>query len=181
MPLRLSYRASSNIGQLLGNYGRLVSALLRFFVLRIGTLNQGVRTAEHFFQALVAESTNRLARTVPVRTGLLRRHVDARRLGGFSVAIYSDAKNQNNREYAQWVRRYDRALASLTRSVTGQVARQTFRFIDYGIVGGDGNYVITRRPVLIGAVRFIGVDRTGTRMILSFRVPLNVFRNMGLL
>lgn len=172
---------SSNIDDVVSNLERLTTVLLRLFTLRIGTLNQGVRTAERFFDALVISSTHRLARTVPVKTGLMRRRVDSRRFGGFAVAIYSDAKNQNDREYAQWVKGYDRALTALTRSVVGQVSRRAFRFVDYGVAGRQGAYVITRRPVLIGAARFIGAGRIGTRLILQFRVPLNVFRNRGLL
>ena len=125
--------------------------------------------ARRYFEDVAKTAERHLRQTVPVRTGLMRRRVDGRgRLP--RVAIYSDAKNRRNKEYAQYVRRYHIALQDTEKRVVDIVRGIRLRHSVYERV--RGGTAIRRRTVYTSGRRFIVLSVQGTRLMLRYRTPL---------
>ena len=130
------------------------------------------RQAKQLFERIVEDMAEHLRANVPVRTGLMKRRTDARgdnRGDRRQVDIYSDAMNNQGREYAQYVARYDRALTSTVSRAWQRINRAVIRLHIYTIRPGG---IIQRRTVFVDGSRFMDAKKEGTRLVLSFRSPL---------
>lgn len=117
--------------------------------------------AARLMAEIANESGRRLRDTVPVRTGLMRRRVDAR--GQLTqIDIYSDARNKSGKEYAQYVRRYDLALRRVVSYAVRRVSSERIRSVSYTFFGA-------RRVRYERASDYISARRNGTRLELRLR------------
>lgn len=124
------------------------------------------------FDSVVDNAERELSDRVPVRTGLMRRRVDARGLaiGGIrSIDLRSDARNKKGREYAKYVDRYNRALSHTLVSAESAISSAFVRFSEYRISFVFG---FVRSSVRIAkASRFMSVHKSGTRLIFELQSP----------
>lgn len=141
---------------------RFVSGLRTTFEIRGSVIVQpAIVDAARLMAEIANESERRLRDMVPVRTGLMRRRVDAR--GALSqIEIYSDAMNNRGIEYAQYVRRYDKALVRVVGYAVRRVSTERVRTIRRLFFGGV-NVEYER------ASDYISVRRNGTRLELRLR------------
>lgn len=140
--------------------------------LRNRTLERANRRVLAIFASVVDGAERELRNNVPVKTGLLKRRVDARGLAignARTVALYSDAMNNRGREYAKYVDGYERALTRALRKSEASIRSSRFRFNEYRI---SFVYGFVRRSVRIArASTFMSVHREETRIVFTLRAP----------
>ena len=83
------------------------------------------RRVDAFFRDLTGKATAQLRRTVPVRTGLMKRQV-RRDERGVRYEVYSDAENRQGTQYAPYVKRYDKALKDVQEKAQRRINKKTF-------------------------------------------------------
>ena len=97
-------------------------------------LTAGERRIQRFFEKIEREATRELRRSVPVRTGLMKRRTGRRGdgKGRFrTVEIYSDAKNTSGKEYARYVERYNAALNEVFRRTNSKMESKRISIVEY--------------------------------------------------
>ena len=114
---------------------------------------------ERYFDDLVRHVEKDLRRLSPVRTGLLRRRVENRGRGAIAV-IFSNAENSAGVEYAQFVRRYDRAIRITIASARIRVKNKRFFIKERSGFFGS-------RTGIVEARRVISIDRRGTAIVIT--------------
>ena len=152
MPVSLILKPRAILSSLRAGRARRIQK--RFF-------GQFDRQAQAFFQDLTGKATAQLKRTVPVRTGLMKRQV-SRRGRTVRFEVYSDAKNRRGIQYAPYVERYDKALKDVQEKAQDRIDKKTFTLT---IV-----FLYWKREIKYPARQFITIERDGHKLVFKLEI-----------